>query len=118
MTEDKCSLKPLTEVPVGKYPCRKWWQFWKTGGWLSVQIDDDCGTTSVYWTSDEDSHFQMLFGPAFVVDVSKDGELTAFYETAITLWMRWGYGKRDPKQYERGMDIANSMMQILCNKEK
>lgn len=103
-------LKSLRGIPNGQYPCRKWYQFWKRGGWLTVEQKPDY--TSVMWTTSRDTH-NPLCGPATCVDVRPDGSLYMYCESVIRMWIKWGLGRGDDSDLQRGIREAIWMAEVL-----
>jgi len=100
----------LVNAAVGLYKCSKWYQVRRRGGWLSVERDE--GTTTVMWTSGKTTHCPFA-GPAQCVDIDADGRLEAYYETTLSLWMKWGPGRGGAADHRRGLVTARWMEDIL-----
>lgn len=102
----------LAQVPPGCYDMnvpRPWWRLWQQaerGGWLTVERDKD-GGTSVMWTTDRDTHWPYgPWGKARSVSIKPDGTLVAYFESALSMWIKWGYGRGGEPELSRAMDFA------------
>lgn len=96
----------------GSYQVKGGWKFWNKTGWIKLSRTPK--GIELMWSSGKDTHF-MLSGPAVIVEITFTGELQAFWESAITMWPKWGYGKTDPKEYARGLEEAKWMIDKVCN---
>ena len=76
-----------------KGTCLKFFSF--NNGWMSVDRED--GKVKFMWTSGKDYHNLRGGRPCQMLDISDDGKLLAYYRTALTLHMIWGYGKGTDK---------------------
>lgn len=111
-TETDRQLLELARVPPGSYKVnvnRPWWHLWKPserGGWLTVERDMD-GCTSVMWTTDKDSHQRHgRWGCARSISLTHDGTLVAYFESALSMWIKWGYGRGSEIELRRAMEFA------------
>lgn len=100
----------LTTIPAGSYKCSKWFELWKPRGWLAVERDGD--TTFVMWTSHKDYHCSF-YGKSIIVDVDKFGNLEAYYETAISLWLKWKKSDGANAMKEKALKRAKWMESVL-----
>ena len=96
----------------GFYQVNGWWKFWQRTGWIKMERKPDA--IELMWTSSKYTH-NLLCGPAVVINIKLTGHLNVFMETAVTLWIKWGYDKQDPKEYARGVEEAEWMIEQLCN---
>lgn len=100
----------LSAIETGKYQVAPWWQFWKRGGWIEVERVGK-GETSLMWTSNRDYHLPLT--PATAIDIDASGNMVAYYESAITMWLKWGYGKGGEIERQRGLREARWMANVL-----
>ena len=100
----------LAHILPGEYRCRKWYQLTRRKGWLEVERKERL--TSIRWTSDREAH-HPYYGPATIVEVDADGNLTAYYEAARALHLKWGYGRGDEAWYQKGLAEARWMATVL-----
>lgn len=109
-------LKALFDVPPGEYdlrhphPLKRFWQenfTNKRTGWLTVSKNER-GQTDIMWTTHRTYH-DALCGKAWNITISKDGDLVCFMESAISMWITWGYGRGTDEDYKRGMAVARWM---------
>lgn len=107
------NLHQLNDVPVGKYKCAKWYQLWKRGGWLDVSKDARRDLTVIMWTSGKTDHDPLFCGPATAVEIDKSGAMVGFYESALSMWLKWGYGRGKEQDRQRGLAEARWMLEIL-----
>ena len=107
-------LKRLAAIENGIYEVRKPFLKWFTvnNGWICVSRDKQ-GLTSLMWTSHEDHHVIRLGAPSRIVDITPDGRLRGFYETALSLWLKWGYGQGTKKDYENGIKFCMRLNKYL-----
>ena len=103
-------LRLLTRIPTGDYPCAKWYQFWKRGGWISVDHED--GETTLMWTRGKTWH-SPIFGRATSVVVDNQGNMTSYYESAFSMWLVWGHERGTAVEYQRGLTEALWVLGIL-----
>jgi hypothetical protein len=101
----------LTTIPVGQYPCKKWHQLTKRGGWLSVSREN--GETSILWTSSKETH-NPLSGPATAIDIDQHGNITALYESVLSLHLKWRLGFDCEPYLQRALAQAGWMASVLC----
>lgn len=102
----------LARVPPGAYCVdvkRPWWHWWQPserGGWLTVERWKD-GSTSVMWTTDKDTHWRHgPWGCARSVTLGPDGALEAYFESALSMWIKWGYGRGGDAELRDALDFA------------
>jgi len=119
-SEESRILAQLARVPPGAYDVnvrRSWWRWWQPkerGGWLTVSRDDE-GRTDVMWTSEKDTHWPYgEFGCARSVMLGANGTLVAYFESALSMRIKWGYGRGDDAQLGRAMDFATWAHGRLC----
>lgn len=120
MGDDVAMLRGLYLVPPGSYNVninRSWWRRWRRveqGGWLTVERAED-GLVSVMWTTDKDSHWPYgEWGCAKSVSLKADGTLVSYFESAVTMWLKWGYGGGGDAELRKAMDFCAWAHQRLC----
>lgn len=112
-------IAELSAVPPMVYDVnapRSWWFPWRSrerGGWLTVTHDKE-GTTSVMWTSEKDSH-QPFDGPALSVTINPSGELICYMESALSMWVKWGYGRGGDAELRRAVHFIRWAHIRLCS---
>ena len=107
-------LHYLTEVPAGLYRLSPWWKFWGFWGWLDVSRDDR-GQTTLVWTSGRHTH-NALGAPAWALTVSSKGDLLAYYESVINMWMKWGYGRGSEQEKLKALAHAKESIEFFKTK--
>jgi hypothetical protein len=110
----------LARVPPGGYCVdvkRPWWRWWQPaerGGWLTVEREKN-GDTSVMWTTNKDTHWPHgRWGCARSVTLGPDGALVAYFEGALSMWIKWGYGRGGDAELHRAIDFAAWAHSRLC----
>ncbi len=105
-------LAELAKVPPGQYCIeekRSGYHFWRRserGGWLTVEAVEN-NNTSIMWTTHKDHHWRYEGnGPAMCVTISPAGVLAAYLESAITMWIKWGYGRGGEEELSRALTFA------------
>lgn len=112
-------LADLAQVLPGAYcvnvrrPWWRWWQPMERGGWLTVARDED-GGTSVMWTTDKDTHWPYGHGGARAMSFKPDGTLVAYFESALSMWIKWGYGRGGDAELRRALDFVAWAHSRLC----
>ena len=113
-------LADLARVPPGAYCVdvkRPWWRWLQPaerGGWLTVEHEKN-GDTSVMWTTDKDTHWPHgRWGCARSVTLGPDGALVAYFESALSMWIKWGYGRGGDAELRRALDFAAWAHSRLC----
>lgn len=116
-------LAELVSVPPGVYCVdvkRKWWRWWQPperGGYLTVEREKN-GGTSVMWTTDKDTHWPYgRWGCSRLVKLGPDGALVAYFESALSMWIKWGYGRGSDVELSRALDFAEWAHRRLCGKQ-
>jgi hypothetical protein len=111
-TDHSQMLAELAGVAPGAYCVdsqRSWIRFWAAEGrcgWLTVTRDDN-GNSSVMWTTNKDTHYPLgRWGCARSVTLRPDGVLVAYFESALTMWIKWGYGRGGEAEFNRAMEFA------------
>ena len=89
-----------------------WFCRHKDCGWLHVDKDRR-GHVNVMWTSDEDGH-SMLCGRARSITVDSGGKIVCYCESAISMWIKWGYGRGSEEDYENAVDFTKWVHGKLC----
>lgn len=113
-------LAQLASVPPGAYDVnvpRPWWRWCQPaecGGWLTVEREKN-GDTSVMWTTDKDTHWPHgRWGCARSVTLGSDGALVAYFESALSMWIKWGYGRGGDAELRRALGFAAWAHSRLC----
>jgi hypothetical protein len=71
------------------------------------------------WTTHKDTHYPLSrWGCARSVTLRPDGELVAYFESALTMWIKWGYGRGGEPELKRAMEFATWAHARLCAIEK
>lgn len=103
----------LAQVKPGAYDLNiphPWWRFkqqTERGGWLTVRRLDD-GSTDVMWTTHSTYHWPHgRWGCARSLTIAKDGALIAYYESARSMWLKWGYGRGGESELQRAIDFGS-----------
>ena len=115
-------LAELANILPGTYcvdvrrPWWRWWQAAERGGWLTVERNKT-GHTSVMWTTDKDTHYPFgRWGRARSVTLTKNGDLVAYFESALSMWLKWGYGRGGDAEKRRALDFAEWAHSRLCSR--
>lgn len=102
-------LLDLLLIKEGCYDARKkrpWWHFWPTkcrGGWLTVECGSD-GGKSIMWTTHKHTHHP--YTPALSISISSDGRIKCYMESAISMWIKWGYGIGTNAELTKAINFA------------
>ena len=113
-------FRDLAGTPPGEYrvnQSRKWWKAWERErlGWLTVSRDGD-GSTNVMWTTDRSTHWPFSkFGPALSLTITATGGITCYMESAISMWIKWGYGRGGESELQRAIDFGKWAHEKLTN---
>jgi hypothetical protein len=117
-------LVDLAELEDGDYevtvPKTPWWKFFNVpterAGWLSVTRGKN-NNISIMWTTHKDHHWPMsTFGPALSITFTPDGTLVNYMESALSMWIKWGYGRGTEKEYNKAIEFINWIHQKLIKK--
>lgn len=119
-TEMLGMLADLARVQPGSYCVdvkRPWWR-WRQplerGGWLTVERDKN-GGTFVMWTTDKETHWPYgRWGCARAVTLRTDGGMVAYFESALSMWIKWGYGRGGDAELRRAINFAAWAHSRLC----
>lgn len=108
--EDQKILRDLLTVEVGHYDCR--FSLFKRifsssrQGWVTVENGKSC--KDFMWTTERDTHWSLT--PAFSIGIASDGSLHSFFESALTMHIKWHHvfhGSQDyrgtQEEFERAM---------------
>lgn len=110
---DLAGVKPGAYCVDVKRPLWRFWQPTERGGWLTVERERS--GTSVMWTTDKNSHWPIgRWGCARSVLLSDTGALLAYYESALTMWLKWGFGRGGSAELRRALDFAEWAHSRLC----
>jgi hypothetical protein len=108
----------LVSMSAGSYKVaasKPWWKWWlpcKRAGWLTLTKYSD-GCASVLWTTDQHSHYPHgNCGPAKAVLLAANGDLIAYFESAISMWVKWGYGRGGDAELSRAIEFADWAMRV------
>jgi hypothetical protein len=41
--------------------------------------------------------------------------MTAYYESVLSMWIKWGYGRGTEADRQRGLEEARWMVRVLCD---
>ena len=112
-------LAELAAVSPGSYEIVNSWRSifkWKSerSGWLSVDLCKD-GDISIMWTTDKDFHY-ALFARAFSVTIKSDGRLVNYMESALSMWIKWGYERGGIEELQTALNTAKWMHSKLVIK--
>lgn len=122
------SIKPVTLpelllVPVGIYhiatPVKFLWFFTRVSdqGWVQVSVDER-GERSFLWTSNKDYHWRFGNEPAKSITIDKSGTLICYMESAVSMWIKWGYDRGGEKELERANHFTRWVAYHLIQKDK
>lgn len=122
------SIKPVTLpelllVPVGIYhvttPVKFLWFFTRVSdqGWMQVSVDER-GERSFLWTSNKDYHWRFGDEPAKSITIDKSGTLICYMESAVSMWIKWGYDRGGEKELERANHFTRWVAYHLTEKDK
>ena len=110
MTDLRQQLTDLLAVPPGSYKVRApWWDLTARRGWLAVEKDND--GVSIMWTTSKETHNAL--STAFSVDITPEGILRCYMESAWTMHIVWGYGYGDEEDYQTAVDGVQWMHEKL-----
>lgn len=115
MLAELASVKPGSYCMGVKRPWWRWWQPVQRGGWLTVDRYQN-GNTSVMLTSGKGIHWpfeQWECAQSFVL--RPDGELVAYLESALGMWIKWGFGYGDEAELRKALDFAAWAHGRLCS---
>lgn len=122
------SIKPVTLpelllVPVGIYHIttlvKFLWFFTRVSdqGWVQVSVDER-GERSFLWTSNKDYHWRFGNEPAKSITIDKSGTLICYMESAVSMWIKWGYDRGGEKELERANHFTRWVAYHLTQKDK
>lgn len=122
------SIKPVTLpelllVPVGIYHIttseKFLWFFTREidQGWVDVRVDES-GERSFLWTSNKDYHWRFGNEPAKSITINTNGRVVCYMESAISMWIKWGYGKGSEEELKRANHFAQWLAYHLTKKDK
>ena len=122
------SIKPVTLpelllVPVGIYhittPEKFLWFFTRVSdqGWVEVSVEER-GERSFLWTSNKDYHWRFGNEPAKSITIDKSGTLICYMESAVSMWIKWGYDRGGEKELERANHFTRWVAYHLTQKDK
>lgn len=105
---DQSSISPLlidlATVPSGSYKVKNpWWDINARGGWLSVTHERD-GNRSIMWTTGREQH--CAHSTAFSIDFTPEGVLKCYMESALSMHIKWGYGRGGDKEYATAVEAV------------
>lgn len=84
------------------------------GGFLTVAREKD-EITSVAWTSGRDSH-NPFKGSSECVYIS-NREIVAYFVSALSVWLKWGYGRGKESDFEAAKSFASKAHNQLCRQK-
>lgn len=108
-------LKFLHGIEPGSYPCRRWWQFWKRGGWIAIsreQLINGNWFTHAMWTSGRDTHHPLI-GNAVSVGVDSNGNLVEYQRAALSMFLKYRIGSDDVRFKGEGERVAHWIASVL-----
>lgn len=101
----------LTNISPGYYQCSKWFEFWKTGGWLVVEKKEN--EVTITWTSHKNYH-NLKQGSAKVITLDQNGNILYYYKTALNLHLVWcHYDRKTEKYYKEALEVAGWMDDLI-----
>jgi hypothetical protein len=108
-------LSDLAGIPDGQYSV-SWWKSLEYAGWLTIDREKD-GNTSVMWTTGKDTH-NPLAGCSRLVRIRPNGSLQVYFESAITMWITWGYGRGNDDDLRTALEFAEWAQSYLIETRK
>lgn len=115
LSERSNMLSDLAGIPGGQYSV-PWWKSLKYAGWLTVEREKD-GNTSVMWTTSKDTHNPHA-GCARLVSIRPNGSLQVYCESAISMWIKWGYGRGNDDDLRTALEFAEWAQSYLKTAHK
>ena len=74
-------------------------------GWLELTKKGD--EYSLMWTTAKTSHWPYgKYGPCLAVTFKADGDLLLYFESAITMWVKWGMGRGTDKELHKAVEYV------------
>lgn len=118
MNENRNILLDLYNLEEDLYEIRT--SFFKlftfNNGWVSVEksIEDGIKVATLTKTSGK-YHDDSFSGNAYILDIREDGTLSDFYETHLTLWLKWSISgsHSDINELKRAMEVAKYFHKVL-----
>lgn len=119
----------LTKIKPGDYRISERKTYWKFFtkfvqlGWLSVTHEVSPITNQmrvgIMWTTDRYTHDPLTeMGPAKCIYLSRGtGELECYMESAIFMWIKWGYGRGGDEDLQRAIKFADWCKKYLVKEE-
>lgn len=114
MEQYKTQLLFFTTMPTGMYDICTLLPFlkrlsWQTHGWLSIERNND--ETILFWTTGKDTHFML--DTAYSINIKSDGMISIYMESAISMWIKWGYGRGTQIELKRALKRVDRLYNIF-----
>ncbi len=112
----------LANIPPGSYELKSelpWYRRFLSNeklGWLHVSVDNKDGDISVLWLTNRNSHLSLTNNPALAITLRADGKLLSYYESALSMWLKWGYGIGSDLDLIRAIRFSDWAQCKLVNK--
>lgn len=112
----------LANMPPGSYKLKSqlpWYRRFLSNeklGWLHVSVDNKDGDISVLWLTNRNSHLSLTNDPALAITLRADGKLLSYYESALSMWLKWGYGIGSDIELIRAIRFSDWAQRKLVNK--